>query len=418
MNRARRIGLAVIVLAIAAAAALEGPALLRVAFPPPDTDIHVAGDVQTPVVTIGGPAVVNPVPDFTVGISGATGASARAASASRSGASSSRQPVVSGLLIAVDVAEGSRVTTGQVVARLDARLLSLGVTAARTAYAKTRADADVLADTLDTLASSRAKLATARTKLTRALAQATAGRAALAAQLAQLRAAIHAGPPPTPPAVPPTGTPSPTATPGPPFPPGPPRGPTPQQLIARLKIALAKLDAGILQMRAGLAKLASGAAQLADARTQVRNGRDMLNVLADGRRVSIRIAEARLGAAAIITDVSGTVSFARPAGTVVMVGTPIVRIVPDGPSRVDTFLTGEQLARVHLGGDAYVGFDSHAGAPLHGRITRIGETAQLPPTSFPTGVMHMTRAMLVTITLDEPGIAPAGTPVDVTLPTD
>jgi len=278
-------------------------------------------------------------------------------------------------------------------------MLDLGVEAARFALARSRAQAGVLEDTLDTLTENRATLLAARAKLRKALAQAIAGRATLAAQLAQLQAAI------------PPGSPVPTPT-------VPPAPPTPQQLVAQLKAALAKLDAGIAQMRAGLAQMATGAARLDTARTQVRNGRDLLRILAAGSEVSLKVAEARRAAADIVTAVSGVVAYVRPAGTVVMVGTPLVRIVPDGPVRVDTYLTGEQLARVAVGSEALVDFDSNTAGPIHGRITRIGETAQLPPTSFPTSVMHATRAVLVTITLDDGARAPAGTPVDITLSTD
>lgn len=396
MSRAWRVGLAValIITLVAAFALLALPGLL----PSPDTTIRVAGNVQAPVITLGGPAIVMPVPDYTVGIPGADPTARPAATASRPGPST-RAPVVSGFLASVDVDQGGRVTTGQVVAQLDSRLLYLGVTAARAGHERTLAQAGALTDTLDTLNDSRADLAATRAKLEAALAEAVAGRAVLAAQLAQLEAMIPPGAP----------TPTPTV---------PPAPPTPQQLIVRLRATLAKLDSGIAQMRTGLTKVTAGAAKLSDARTQVRRGRDLLRVLAEGRKVAVSLAEARRDAARIVTPASGLVSFARPAGTAVMVGTPIVRIVPDGPSRVDTYLTSEQLALVRLGGEAYVDFDSNEGRPLHGRITRIGDAAVLPPTSFPTGIVHMTRAVLVTITLDDRGRAPAGTPVDVTLPTD
>jgi X-X-X-Leu-X-X-Gly heptad repeat protein len=399
VNRTWRTGIVVAaVLVIAAGVAVV---LVPRLFPATDIAIHVAGDVQAPIVTIGGPVIASPALDYTVGIPGAAGASARpvaATSAPKAGATGSHQPTVSGFLVSLAVAEGDRVTTGQVVARLDTRFLELGVTAARAALAQARAQAGVLGDTLGTLDSSRAKLASARAKLDTALTQATAGRAALAAQLAQLEAMI------------PPGSPAPTPT-------VPPAPPTPQQLIARLKAALAKLDAGIAQLHTGLAKLSSGAAKLSTARTQVRNGRDLLTVLADGREAAVGVAEARRDAARVVSQVSGLVTYAHPAGTVVMVGAPIVRVVPDGPTRVDTYLTSEQLALVHLGGDAYVGYDSLSGMLLHGRITRIGEMAQYPPTTFPTNIVHMTRAVLVTITLDGSSTAPAGTPVDITLPT-
>ena len=73
----------------------------------------------------------------------------------------------------------------------------------------------------------------------------------------------------------------------------------------------------------------------------------------------------------------------------------------------------EQLAQIDIGSAATVDFDSNQGGPLTGHVTSIGGAAALPPTSFPTTIVHMTRAVRVTIELDSGRSAPQGTPVDI-----
>ncbi|TLM68390.1 MAG: HlyD family efflux transporter periplasmic adaptor subunit, partial [Actinobacteria bacterium] len=132
--------------------------------------------------------------------------------------------------------------------------------------------------------------------------------------------------------------------------------------------------------------------------------------------VGIEVANAKVAQATVVAPCSGIVTEARRAGTLAMAGAPLVRVRADGPTRVDTFVTPEQLAEVRLGVAAEVGFDSNAaGAPLPGRVTRIAETAEFPPTSLATPIVHMTRVVRVTVTIDDGGWAPPGTPVDVTL---
>jgi multidrug resistance efflux pump len=95
------------------------------------------------------------------------------------------------------------------------------------------------------------------------------------------------------------------------------------------------------------------------------------------------------------------------------VGAPLVRIRPDRPVRIDTYLTTDQLEQAPIGTPVTVDFDSNPGEPLNGRIAVIGATAVVPPTGFPTAIVHMTRAVRVTIELESGATAPAGTPVDV-----
>jgi X-X-X-Leu-X-X-Gly heptad repeat protein len=369
----------------------------------------LAGDVRSDVRDVTAPAITFPVADYTVGVptSQTAGASGPPAKPTRGAAPATpaRTPVVAGLLTHVYASEGQRVATGQPIAQLDTRMLDLGVDQARTAARKARADVAVMSHNLDTLASNRAKLTSARAQLLTAQAKLLAGRAKLVAQIKLLEALIAklpAGGPP--PGVPPTATPV-------------PPGPNPRVVLAQLKAALAKLDAGLAKMNAGFAQIAKGAATLADLRTQLRAARDLLRILADSKRVAVDLARVQRAQATVRAPVSGVVTFARRAGTVAMVGAPIVRIAADGPIRVDTYLTPEQLTLVRIGTRASIAYDSAPGRTFPGTVTDIADVSEFPPTSFPTNVVHMTRTVKATITLDPGGEAPAGTPVDVAIRT-
>jgi multidrug resistance efflux pump len=100
-----------------------------------------------------------------------------------------------------------------------------------------------------------------------------------------------------------------------------------------------------------------------------------------------------------------------------MVGAPIVRVRPGGHTEIDTYLTAAQLALIRVGSRAEVDFDSNSAGMLQGVVSRIADSAAYPPTSFPTGIVHMTKTVRVTISLDEGDWAPPGTPVDVLLDT-
>jgi multidrug resistance efflux pump len=131
----------------------------------------------------------------------------------------------------------------------------------------------------------------------------------------------------------------------------------------------------------------------------------------------VTLARSRRNAATIVAPVNGVVTYARPAGTAVMVGAPVVRIRPDAPTRIYTYLTSDQLTQVAVGSRATVTFDSNTGAPLTGRVSYLGDDAGVPPTSFPTSIVHMTRAVRVTVELDDGQTAPPGTPVDIEIAT-
>lgn len=401
----------------------------------------LAGNVRAGVRTVSAPALAYPVPDYAVGIPRADGTPVPTA-ARRPAAKTAAtvgQPAVAGTIATVTVAQGDAVEAGQVLVQLDTTMLDLGVEQAEAAAAKARADVRVIAANLDDvdsakgkLADARSQLATAKTTLREAKAALTKARAQLLAQRARLLelksqrpqleaalAALKAQAAQYPPGqVPPALTKQIAAI---------------EKALAAIEpglkgvsAGLAKVDANLAKVEAGLAKLPSASAQissaagrLADARTQLKSARSVLGIVADGQALGVEVAKARRALATVRSPYDGVVTYVRPVGTVAMVGAPLVRIAESGPQRVDTYLTAEQAAQVRVGSKAEVRYDSAPrGTVLSGRVSEIGSAYVYPPTSFPTRVVHMTRALKVTIALDKGEAAPPGTPVDVTIHTE
>ncbi len=395
-------------LAVVAVAAALGFALYaKTASASTAGTIAVAGDVRVDEDVVRAPSITYPTPDYTVGIP-ATGTAAPRKRPSGAPAAASRMPVVSGYLTEVPVMLGSHVAKGEVVARLDTTMLDLGVRQAETAGVKARANLRVLDNAIDTLATARGKLITARSQLVTARASlvATIGvltgtRASLETSIALIQRLIAQVPPA-----------------------GPPHMPPYPVLLAGMQQGLAGLDAGLAgaktglsKMNQGLAKMAAGLAQLDSARSQLRDARKLAVIGIAAQDVAVELAKARRAEATVVSPVDGVVTYARAAGTAVMVGAPIVRIRPNGPSHIYTYLTTDQLAQVSVGSRASVDYDSNPGGPLAGHLIYLGDRATVPPTNFPTSIVHMTRAVRVTIELDGDLTAPPGTPVDVEIST-
>ena len=135
-------------------------------------------------------------------------------------------------------------------------------------------------------------------------------------------------------------------------------------------------------------------------------------------QIGIDVAELHKAQATVTAPVGGIVTYALPSGVNVMVGSPIVRIQPAEAALVDTYLTPDQIQRIHVGSPADIGYDSAPGKVLHGQVATIGSVAQYPPTTFPTDVVHMTRTIKVAIRLDSGTAPPQGTPVDISIHTN
>jgi membrane fusion protein (multidrug efflux system) len=387
---------ALVVLVVVAAVLLEQSLGAQ-----PAGELVLAADVRAQSVVVNAPSVVYPTINVAIGIP-TSGSPAPSPSRSASSLSSmvSRMPTVSGRVTEVYVALGSHVTTGQPLAQLDTTMLDLGVTQARAAATQAHAQVALLGSTLDTLSSTADTLTTARAKLVTALSQATSGRAKLLAAIAALETIVSHIP---------TGTPLPTT---------PTVPPDPRILLAQLKVQLTQLDAALALLRSGLAQIATGRAQVATARTQLETAHDVLEIAAQVQDLGIQVAEVERDQARILSPVSGVVTYVLPAGSVAMVGTPLDTIVPDRSVLVDTYIADSQISVVRVGERADVSYDSAPGAVLHGQVTTIGSASVFPPSSFPTNLIHLTRALQVTVTLDPGPAPPPGTPVDLTILTN
>ena len=411
---------------------------------PPANRILVAGDVRAVVRTVSAPALTYPNADYTVSVPSnpAAGDSvitlSRTTSRTAGGGASAGRPIVSGTLVRMNVQVGDHVTTGQVVAQLGTKLLDLGIEQAKLNASKTKTTVRVLKNSLDTIADNQDKVATGKDQLATGRQQLEAGaaklrtakaqllaaqaglleakrnRPLLRARLAQLKQQAAKFPP----------------------------GKIPPGLLAGIKqltITLASINPGLKKVNAGLAQLATAEATLAAARVklataadqlatasdalktakkQVVRTKDSLEIIADAAHISIALAQVRRDQATITSPISGTVTQAAAQGSVAMVGAPIVRIQPDEPTLVDTYLTGSQLGSLKAGAPADITYDSGNGKDLHGTLALIGDQALFPPTSFPTDIVHMTRTVKVTFRLDSGDGPPAGTPVDIAIHTD
>jgi len=435
--------------------------VLRAFSGPPANRILVNGDVRAVVRTIPAPALSYPTVSYTVQVpsnpaQGDTVAVLNETVISgpqpSNAASRTGVPVISGNLVAVNAQVGDHVTTGAVLAQIDAKTLDLGVDAAKLAAVKTKTTVSVLNNGIDTILDNIDKLATGRAALATGKAQLAAGKVQLAKakatllkakagllagqkklleakkNRAQLEAALAA-----------------LKQQASQFPPG--QVPAAlrakiaqlQGLLASINPGLAKIAAGLKQVNAGLAKvvtgeaalktgaaaLATAASQLATAadalhtaKTQTIKARDYVRIIASGANVGVVLAQAKRDQATIVSPVSGVVTQAASKGTVAIVGAPLFRISPDDAALVDTYVTGEQLNAVHVGSIADITYDSSRGTVLHGSLVTIGSNAVYPPTSFPTSIVHMTRTVKITFRLDSGDRPPAGTPVDIAIHTD
>ena len=483
MNRRNVIlGLALVVMI-----AIVAGFIVRAFSGPPANRVLVAGDVRAVVRTIPAPSISYPSLAFTVKVVSNASMGAKTislvenvttgrqfsltTSPSVPGQPSTQtaggQPVVAGTLTSVNVRVGDHVTTGTVLARLDDRMLDLGVRGAQLQALATKAAVkvlnngiDTILDNIDKVATGRAALATGRAALATGKAQLAAGAVQLAkakatliaakagllaaqkkllaakhnrpmlqAQLANLQAQLAS------PSTPPSEIPGIKA-----------KIAQLEGLLASIDPGLAKIAANLAQVKAGLVKIATGEAQLAvgqaalatgaaklvtaqaqlntaadalhTAKTQTIRARDYVRTIAGGANVGVVMAEAKRDQTTIVSPVSGVVTQAPMNGAAVVVGAPLVRIRPDADALVDAYVAGEQLGSVHLGSIADITYDSAPGKVLHGTVVASGASALYPPTSYPTDIVHMTKTVKVTFQLDSGDAPPAGTPVDIAIHTD
>lgn len=351
-------------------------------------------------------------------------------------------------LKSVAVREGDRVSAGDVVAMLDTEALDANIAMSQATLKATRAQVGVLDDALDTVADNRSTLSSNRAKVGDAISQLTTTRAELASRLAQARKALKqvekllgsmpsGGVPPgaTPPGsapgtLPPGALPPGTKPPGTP-PPGslPPADiPDPAELragIAQLEAGIRRIDSGLAQARSAQAQLSSASGRLTDAKTLLKNLRQLARISVDAARVSVRIAKNERSLAEVRSPSGGVVVWAASAGDVLSPGATLVRIRPDGATRITTWITPQTerwltnatgpFAKSQTT-DITVSTDWTGSRGFSASVSHIGVRAEYPPTSFATDEVHLTRAIPLELRLDDDNVAlPAGAPVDIRL---
>jgi HlyD family secretion protein len=346
-------------------------------------------------------AVTDPARSGVLSVAGAVRADAVSvlapSLATTRSAAAAAQPQVAGTLASVEVSAGTRVARGQVIARLDDTALRIGVERAKAAARGARARIGIVDANLDTVADNAAKLADARRALADAESKLRASRADVVRNLEQARTLLRSLP---------AGMKPPGMT------------VDPRALVAKLEAALARIDAGLAKVAAGRAKLETGSATLSDARSQLRGARGVLVLAADAVDTGVGVAEARLSLAELRSPRTGLVTWAAEPGTVVFAGSPVARMLPDGPLMLDSYLDAGQAKLVRVGAAADAGSDSWPGRAFPGRVTEIRPVYEYPPTAVPTALVHMTRAFRVTVTLDDSAAPlPEGTPADMTIST-
>lgn len=390
-------------------AALAAASLLVSACAPATKTIEASGRVVDDAVTVSMPTL--PVPSPVIGAASARSRTATAVALVGLGRA---QRIES-----VGVAVGDTVSAGQKVAQLDDAMLIADEGAARAAAKAARAQVDVLdarlgdvADARATIAETRATVSAAITKLTKTRAELTATLATARAQRAKLQAILDAMTGNPGPGKPPTGT----------VPPGP--TPNPDAIraaiarldagIAKMTDGLAKIDAGLAKARTGLARLSTASATTADARSTLRRVRALAREAVHVRDAAVALTVTRRDLAAVSAPAAGTVIAVCSAGEALAPGAPLVTIRPTQAASVEVWLAPEKARRLSLGDGASVRTDGPT-APLRATVSRIGVRAVYPPSWVATTDVHMMRAILVRVTLDDSS-APLhpGVPADVT----
>lgn len=184
-------------------------------------------------------------------------------------------------------------------------------------------------------------------------------------------------------------------------------------IIAQLTAGIAKIDAGLVKARTAVHTLTDALDTIADARRTLRNNRVLATVAIASADVGVRSAGVARGLAVVKAPVAGTVVRMADPGDVLSPGATLATIREDGPTTATAWLPPDTLSRVCLGASAGVTGDWATGGALTGTITRIGDRADYPPTTYATDEVHLTRAIPVQVTVT--GTAPAGVPADVRL---
>lgn len=376
-------------------------------------DLTVSGRVADDVVTLDTPRVTTSTPSLT-----SVGAVA--------------------VVVGVSRDPGDQVSAGDEVVVFDDRLLKAGVRSARASVRVARARVGVLENMRSDIDEQKTTVAQTRTQLGATIAelQATLGdlkarRVEAAASLEELRRLLRTLPPGA------TQPPAPSTPPSAPPPAGPGGGggsqgglPKPEDLeraIARLDGAITRLEGGLSRARTGLSRLNTASAKLSDASASVSDAIEFARIAADASESSVRLAQEQLASAVLRAPVDAIVIEVPEVGETLAFGATAVRLRTRSEPRIEAWLGFEDLERVRLEGRARVRIDSLPGREFEAVVSRIGESAQYPPTYVATREVHLGRAVRVQLApvgaTEESGVGlaeaswpalPPGTPCDIT----
>lgn len=375
----------------------------------------VAGTVDAHVETVAVPSLNVPAVSLDAGFD-------TSADASRSPSSTARSYGL-GSFVRIDevlVAEGDSVRAGQPLVTLDSAGLGAQLDVAEADAAVAAAQVDLLASAIDKtydkakeVADKRADvkkaintLTSTRATLVKTRAQLKKQRPALAKQLKQVQQLLANYPP-----VPVPGIPSKEEL---------------QQAIGKLKAGLKKMDAGLKTIKQnlpkldkglkkakeGLVKLDDAAAEIVDARAQLTDLQELAKIAADTMLVPIDAAQVQFALSTLTAPADGVVVSVAAAGDLLAPGANAVGIRAAVPSTITAWLSPGQLNQVCVSDQASITGD-WSGVAVPGSLTRIGTSAEYPPTSVPTEEVHLTRAVEVEVTATEQ--LPAGVPVEISI---
>ena len=400
-----RLRLTAVIVVAAVSAALVGCAR-------PGT-IAVAGRVADDVATIQAPALAVQLPSIDAGFEMRGTALPPSFSADRSTAPTITAVTGIGSFSRVEtvaVSVGETVTAGRLIAAFEAGALDANIEVARANHSVASAQVPVLNAAIVRTRDADEEIASTRSTVSSAIRTLTGTRPQLVKQLAQLKALLKQieNSPKLPPGV--------TPPPGTPVPPDPA---VIRQGIAQLEAGIQKLDAGLVTARSGLRKLADASADLADARVQLRHLRTLARVSADAAAVGVNVATYQRSSAVVVAPFDGVVVQVVQAGDVLAPGATVAVIRRRGDPVAETWLAAEDLSRIAIGDTVTVSADWFGGSEsATGTISRIGHRAEVPPTSFATKDVHLTRAVQVEVAVTpRAGLPtlPPGTPLDLTI---
>lgn len=335
--------------------------------------LEVAGDVRAGLDVVTAPAL-----------------SAPATPTPQEAAAGAKRPLVAGKLARVYVRPGDRVTEGQRIAEFDTTIERLDVSKARAgreaAVAQVkdvRERIDDVRDELRELDRTERRLEDTRERLLRAQRRLEAAPAG-AGSAARPGAGVE----------PPSGA---------------------GARLARLAAEEERVRAGLQQVRSGLARIREGRQVLNDAMRRLEDAERLFEVGSDARTLAVDAAEDAVARATLRAPSAGLVTFAAATGEVLNVGAPVAKLQPDAPALVDVYVPAAEAEAHDVGHRAEVRLDSLPDRVFRGRVVQVGSVDEFPPTRYPTKVVHMTRAVRLTIRLQAGSGVPRGVPVDVVL---